>query len=139
MPLCCVFDATESGRDITAPILAIDDDRVFLDFLRMLLESEQYAVVTVASLAEARAWLATNRPAMVIGDARLADGPDFAVVDLVAELPGPPVPLLLTTAFPPARVARYVEADRCPGLSILYKPFAIEELLGHVARLLAPA
>jgi DNA-binding NtrC family response regulator len=125
--------------EFLAPILVIDDDRVFLEFMRTLLTSEGYEVVAVASLAEARAWLATRRPTMVIGDARVADEPDFAALDLVAGLPGPPVPLLLTTAYPPARVNEYVGAHPYPALAVLFKPFEIEELLAHVARLLTPA
>ncbi len=121
------------------PILVIDDDPVFLEFLRTLLATEGYQVVAVTSLAEARAWLAANRPAVVIGDARIAGEPDFAVLDLVAELPEPPVPLLLTTAYPPARVTEYVSAHPYPALSVLFKPFEIDDLLARVAELLTPA
>ncbi len=125
--------------EFLAPILVIDDDRVFLEFMQTLLTSEGYEVIAVASLAEARAGLATGRPAMVIGDARIADEPDFAVLDLVAGLPGPPVPLLLTTAYPPARVTAHLSTRPWSALSVLFKPFEIEELLAHVARLLTPA
>jgi DNA-binding NtrC family response regulator len=134
-----LFWVRELLAGVSGPILVIDDDLVFLEFLRALLSGEGYEVVAVASLAEARAWLGRQRPAVVIGDARIAGESDFAVVDLVAGLPAPPVPLLLTTAYPPARVTEYVGAHPYPALSVLFKPFEIDDLLARVAQLLTPA
>lgn len=118
-------------------ILVIDPDPDFLGFMGTLLEDEGHRVDLAASSADARAALAARRPDLIISDLRVWPIPAGEVPRLLATDPqtrGIPV-LLCSVAVDEVRDA--VAALSPASIDILGKPFAIEELLERVDRLLA--
>lgn len=66
-------------------VLVIEDEEDISEFLRYILENEDYTVKTAASLAEARARLKDGLPDAVLLDRGLPDGDGL---DLCRELKG---------------------------------------------------
>jgi CheY-like chemotaxis protein len=118
-------------------ILAVEDDARNVALLRAILERAGYQLAIVGSLAEARAWLAGQRPDLVLLDIGLPDG---SGLDLARELKhGTPA------ASPPivALSARVLAADREAAAkagcdAFLAKPLRTAELLSLVAAHIGP-
>ena len=119
-------------------ILAVDDDRTLLNFLRLLLESEGYTVVTATSVREACAALAAHRPDLVLCDVRLPDAPPFALLDRLSNAATAALPVLVCSGAV-RELEQATERLAQPHVAVLLKPFDIDELLGTVARLLVLA
>ena len=77
-------------------VLVIEDEEDISEFLRYVLESENFTVKTAASLAEARAHLKGGMPDAVLLDRGLPDGDGL---DICRELKGagkmPAIPVIL--------------------------------------------
>ena len=121
--------------DRTRRILVIDDDVETLDFLRLFLAAEGFAVRTAHSLATAEATLAATRPDMVICDVRLPGIPPFAVLDwLRADPRTRDLPILVCTGAV-QEVEAAGERLRQGRTLVLLKPFDINDLLAHLDHL----
>jgi CheY-like chemotaxis protein len=106
-----------------ARILLVEDDAVFADNLRELLQDRGFAVVRVGSVGEVED-LSPDRPLLALVDLRVPGGADgMAAERLVARFPE--VPLLVATAHRDAAI---------PGtaLHVFLKPFDPGELLAVV-------
>lgn len=66
-----------------AHVLVVDDNADAAEVLALLIETEGFEVSTAGTLAEARALIASHRPAIVLLDLHLPDGSGLA---LLAEL-----------------------------------------------------
>jgi DNA-binding response OmpR family regulator len=122
--------ADETGTENGMPrILVADDNRQFAELLRVTLENAGYEVVTAYS----------GIAAVTASD---ADGFDVAVLDvLLPGLSGDAVAERLRTTKPRLPILLMTGAYGDPfakasGLPVLHKPFAQEDLVKAVGRLL---
>ncbi len=120
-------------------ILVVDDDTAILDLLRLLLESEGYAVTTAASLDQARAAIAVGRPDLVLCDVRLPDAAPFALLDQLATDPATDTLPVLVCSGAAREIEQVTERLAQAHRAVVLKPFDIDDLLGTVARLLSGA
>lgn len=109
-------------------ILLIEDDPTISLIIRETLLEECASFVAVSSLAERNAWLADNRPDLIITDVVLPDGDGIESLPKSALQAGIPIIILsaqntLDTAVRAANVGSY---DYLP------KPFNLEELTASV-------
>jgi twitching motility two-component system response regulator PilH len=121
---------------VTGPkILVVDDSPTELRLVSALLRAEGYQVVTAADGDEALSRVRSERPELVVLDVILPKKNGFQVCRLLKSAPDTSaIKVLLLTS-------KSQESDRFWGLRqgadvYLTKPFADEELLDHVARLL---
>jgi DNA-binding response OmpR family regulator len=118
-----------------ATLLAIDDDQDILKVLKANLELHGFALLTAASLAEARTILEAHRPDLVLLDLMLPDGDGLEFCCSLKSL-HPQLPVIMLTA-------RDKVSDKVVGLELgaddyMVKPFATSELLARIrARLRA--
>lgn len=110
----------------------VDDEPALRDGVADLLRDEGYGVVTAADGRAALAVVAADPPDLVLMDVMMPSMDGRAAYAAMRAHPnGRSIPIVLSSAaFDPAGLD--------PGVSaFLPKPFAIEELLNLVARLLA--
>ena len=69
----------------SAKILVVDDEKSIREFLTILLQQEQYEVVTAASVQEGIDALASNHPDLVMCDLKLPDGTGLEVLQHARE------------------------------------------------------
>jgi DNA-binding response OmpR family regulator len=113
-------------------LLIVDDNPELRDMLARAFEREAYRVSLAATVAEARAVLLHNKPAVVVLDVELPDGNGVA---LCRELRRQDVrvPMLLLTAH--GEVRQRVEGLDAGADDFLSKPFAVAELRARVRAL----
>lgn len=118
-------------------ILAVEDDARNVALLRAILERAGYHLAVAGSLADARAWLAGQRPDLVLLDIGLPDGSGLELADeLKHRTPAPSPPIV-------ALSARVLAADRKAATeagcdAFLAKPLRTAELLSLVAAHVGP-
>ena len=109
-------------------ILLVEDDTTIAMIIRETLIGECATFVSVASLGERNAWLADNRPDLIITDVVLPDG------DGIDSLPGvgvdPNTPVIVLSAKNTLDTA--VRATGIGSYDYLPKPFDLEELTASV-------
>src|SRR5688500_1497447 len=119
----------------SAPILIVDDDEGFRDAMTGILESAGYAPTTVAMGEDGLRIARSARPRLVILDVCLPDLCGYEVCRQLKDSFGDALPVLFVSGV------RTESFDRVAGLLIgaddyLGKPFAADELLARVRRLL---
>jgi DNA-binding response OmpR family regulator len=120
-------------------ILVIDADVDFLSFMAALFEDEGHRVALAASVAEARCVLAERRPDLIISDLRVWRLPARELLPLLSADPQiHGIPLLLCSVAA-QEVQHLIDVAASSHTDVLAKPFAIEELLERVNRLLEQA
>jgi DNA-binding NarL/FixJ family response regulator len=83
---------------VRTTVLIVDDHEVFRRSGRAMLEAEGFAVVgTAADGAEAVAATARLRPEVVLLDVQLPDVDGFTVATRLAQLPDPPLVVLISS------------------------------------------
>jgi two-component system, NtrC family, response regulator PilR len=117
-------------------ILVIDDEASLLDFLRLLLEEEEYAVETASSISEARERLAVGPFDLVLCDILMPDGNGL---DLLKEIKqgGSSSSVIMMTAYTSTKTA--IEAMRFGAYHYISKPFDVDELKVVVQKALEKA
>jgi DNA-binding response OmpR family regulator len=118
-----------------ALLLAVEDEPRNAALLQAILGRAGYRLHVAGDLASARAWLASETPALVLLDRHLPDGDGL---DLIATVRGGErlreVPILLVSASVlPRDQAAALEAG-CDGF--LAKPIRVKPLIDEVRRLL---
>lgn len=104
--------------------------------MQTLLSSEGYAVDSARSPEEADAALALARPDLIIADVRLPGSPPFAILDLVkASEKTRDIPLLLCSGATQEIEEAGARLEEM-GVTVLMKPFDIDDLLSRIAALL---
>jgi len=120
------------SRATKRTILVVEDNPRLLEVLGMLLDYEQYACVLAADGQAALDWLARRRPALVILDWLLPGMAGGKVLEATRKRYGAAVPVLVLSAVADSQEARQAGAD-----AYLRKPYAIDQLVGTIQRLLA--
>ena len=117
-----------------ATVLAVDDERHLLTMYERLLCHSGFAVVTAASLGEARRRLHETQIALVIADLRLPDGDGIDIVREARRMPTP-IPCIVVTGCgleAAEDAATEAGADR-----FFAKPFSISALTASIHELTA--
>jgi len=122
----------EQAPSTRQSILVVEDNPQLLEVLGILLDFERYRVTLKADGQEALNWLARRCPALVILDWRLPKVSGARVLAAIRERYGAQVPILVLSAVADSAEAREARAD-----AYLRKPYAIEELVATIRRLLA--
>ncbi len=123
---------------MAALILVVEDDPTLARAMTRNLAARGYAARSAATVAEAMAALARERPALAVLDIDLPDGSGWEVARALRAADGAHVPIIVTSALRPnARLCSDIHAA-----GVLEKPFPMEALLRLVAhatgRLVAP-
>ncbi|MBI3554259.1 MAG: response regulator transcription factor [Elusimicrobia bacterium] len=116
-------------------LLIVEDDADTASFVRYVLEQERYTVKTAATAFEARGYLKSFKPDLIILDRGLpdADGLDFCrELKLLPRCAHIPV-LFLSAAKSPADV---VDGFNSGASDYVTKPFGFVELVARVQALL---
>lgn len=113
-----------------APILIVEDDAVLSRAISDALIDEGYLVVSVATIAAARAALERAQPSVIVLDLTLPDsfGGDL-LADLAKEEVAPPTVILSLFHLAPMVAERH-------GVELVRKPFEMEGLLAAIRRAL---
>jgi len=114
-------------------ILLVEDDAGLARVLRLLLEDAGDKVEVAASLAEAKASIASQAHDLVVTDLKLPDGDGLEVLKLSREL-RPDVPVLMMTAF--ATVQTAVQAMKLGAFDYITKPFENDRMKALAANAL---
>lgn len=123
-------------------ILIIDDDKDYGEALRIVLESNGFAVDHVLNIDDGRKSVEKSRPDLIILDVMMdkhTDGFDFCY-DLKHDKECHKIPILMVTAvtektgfkFSPETDGEYLQAD-----DYVAKPIPVAELLSRVNKLIA--
>jgi PAS domain S-box-containing protein len=118
-------------------ILVIDDEEAVLDVVRRYLQIPGHYVTCATSGHEALELLANGRPADLIILDLMMPREDAATNFQRLRLRRPGVPVLLCTGLPQADPVP--ELLRCPGVSLIRKPFRMNQLWHAVKQALASA
>jgi two-component system response regulator PilR (NtrC family) len=114
-------------------ILVVDDERSIREFLTILLQQENYDVVTAASVAEGIEQLTAGRPDLVMCDLKLPDGSGIEVLE-DAHRRQLDIPFIIITAHTTPQHA--LEALRAGAAEYLSKPFNVDDLKSILRKLL---
>ncbi len=106
-------------------ILVVDDESSILDFLRLLLEDEGYAVKTASSMEAARQLFAEDSFDLVLCDIMMPDGNGL---DLLKEIKRDDAraSVIMMTAYTSTKSA--IEAMKLGAYDYVSKPFDVDEL-----------
>lgn len=122
-------------------ILVIDDYEYLLYLLRSLLEDEHYQVSVVSKGAEAQARIRENPPDLIILDLKLGNMSGLDILEaLRSQEATANIPVLVYTAaiLEAESVALLVAGNptRYRNVSVLRKPFEVDELLERVGQMI---
>ncbi len=122
-------------------ILVVDDYEYLLYLLRSLLEDEHYQVSVVSKGSGAQARIRENPPDLVILDLKLGNMSGLDILDALRSHEATAnIPVLVYTAaiLEAESVALLVAGNptRYRNVSVLRKPFAVDELLERVGQMI---
>lgn len=121
------------------PVLLIEDDTALAKLITDELEAEGWPLHSVNCLQQAREWLATHRPGLIVTDLRLPDGYGMDLVhdimDAFEDTHDPERPgVIVITAF--GSVPQAVEALQAGADDFLTKPLDLDHFLLSVRRVM---
>ena len=126
------------GTDSSFVIMVVDDEPELADVLREVLEVEGYQVLVSRDAARAPLEIQQAQPDLVILDVRMRGARDFQVLHAVKGDPATAaIPVLLCTAMDPGSEDLRAEVVQ-HGCGLVLKPFALEDLVEQVRRLIEP-
>jgi len=122
-------------------ILVVDDYEYLLYLLRSLLEDEHYQVSVVSRGAEAHARIRENPPDLIILDLKLDNMSGLDILEALRSHEATAnIPVLIYTAaiLEAESVATLVAGNptRYRNVSVLRKPFEVDELLDRVGQMI---
>ena len=118
---------------MVALILVVDDDEPVRVMLARLLTTAGYQVHACANAAEARAWLESNEPDLLVTDIVMPGDSGIELRRFVSQR-YPHVPAILISGYSAEEPAEF--AARQPDTVFIPKPFTADELLELVERML---
>lgn len=110
-------------------ILVIEDEEDISEFLRYVLENEEYTVKTAGSLAEARAHLKDGLPDAVLLDRGLPDGDGLEICRELKKLGVKPPVLVLSARKNPEEIREGLAAGAD---HYIVKPFEFMDVLSRL-------
>jgi len=116
-------------------ILVVDDDEGIRENLAEVLSMEQYRTYAAANAEEALDRLRSNDVDLLLTDFQMPGANGVELIE-AARRERPELRAILITAFP--YVYEEIDPARRQGVVLLLKPFAADEVLGIVARMLRP-
>ncbi len=116
-------------------VLVVDDDRQVLKYLTELLREGGYDTVTCDRFTDAKTYLQSTRPDLLLTDIRLGayNGLQLAIF---AQTRHPGIPIVVLTGYEDPTLRKEALAS---GATFLVKPVRREELLSTIAAALAAA
>jgi CheY-like chemotaxis protein len=117
-------------------VLVVDDDPEFLELMQSLLGSEGYQVAACAQSQLAYEHARALRPDAVTLDLRMPSPSGWEVLEQLecdAELRGTPILLISAAGAEMAETTGRLRDLGFPNVSVLVKPFEIDELLSRLA------
>jgi two-component system, NtrC family, response regulator HydG len=117
-------------------ILLVEDDLTYSRIIKNFLEKNKFLVVSFGKLEEAKSYLKTNTPDLIITDYRLPDGTGLEVLQISLSH-SKKIPVLLITNYSDIRVA--VKAMKLGAFEYITKPINPDELLMTVKEALVPS
>jgi DNA-binding NtrC family response regulator len=125
------FSKELMSREITDQprCLVVEDQALIAMSIETYLEEADIAVQTVATIAEARAWLEAHTADIAIVDFMLKDGP---ATELAGELNRRGIPFVIYSGYPP----RQSMPSELQGAPWLEKPTSRDDLLKAVLKTL---
>lgn len=118
-------------------ILVVEDDSSVSELVKTVLEGENYTIITAASAEEAKQLINAETPELAMIDIIL---PGQGGMDLILDLhaSNPDLGIILTSGKIDMTMATFkVLAHQFGVISILPKPFTVEELLSTVKEAIA--
>ena len=109
----------------TQRILIVDDEQSILQFLRLLLEEENYAVVEAGSATAAQERLREDAYDVVLCDIMMPDGNGLDILREIKQQ-APHTAVIMMTAYASTKSA--IEAMKLGAYDYISKPFDVEEL-----------
>ena len=117
-------------------IMVVDDQDIILDFIEDLLIDAGYAVQRARNGGEALERITHLRPDLVLTDFAMPGMDGWQLIQAIRALPfGHDLPIILMSA---ARHFPFTAADFDEWTAFVGKPFAMNDLLGQIARFLDP-
>jgi DNA-binding response OmpR family regulator len=117
-----------------AKILVVEDDKDIRQLLHMQLTAAGYETAFAADGASALGVARREKPNLIVLDLGLPAGDGFVVMERLSSIPDlEMVPVVVITARDPSEGERAVELG---ARSFLAKPFAGDEVVGEVRRVL---
>ena len=120
-------------------ILIVDDDPDFVESTRMVLESQNYEVVSAANSRQGLKKLADEKPDLVVLDVIMSTVLDgLSMSQKMSELPEfKDVPILMVTSIANTDYAALFPTDEYINIGgFLTKPISSKQLLSQIKRLL---
>ncbi len=117
------------GEESLLPVLLVDDDAGFREFIRAALGMHGYHVEVAEGPAEARLLLARNSYGMVLCDYEMPGGNGLELLSFVNEVQ-PDLPFIILTGYDETVLAR--DAMQAGAVDFIAKPFKV----AHLARAL---
>ena len=111
-------------------VLVIEDEEDIAEFLRYILENENFTVKTASSLAEARAQLKTGLPDAVLLDRGLPDGDGLEICRELKKMGLKPPILILSARKDPAEIREGLAAGAD---HYIVKPFQFMDVISRLA------
>jgi two-component system cell cycle response regulator DivK len=119
-------------------VMLVEDNEMSRELIEDLLLATGYNVVAFPTGQEAMAWLASNRPDLIVMDINL---PDVDGLTLTRRIKAEPrlasLPILAVTAYAMKGDGERILAAGCDGY--ISKPIDVQQFPAHIARYLAPA
>ena len=120
---------------MTATVMIVEDDEMIREMMDIALSQAGYCVVAVGSGESALDLLKRTRVSLVLLDIHMPQMSGLDVLMALARMGRPAPPVLMVTANRHAETV--AEAIRLGCVGYMAKPFAPDDLLGRVARVLA--
>jgi response regulator RpfG family c-di-GMP phosphodiesterase len=132
--------STERGRMARKHILAVNGASDFLEFVRILFESEHYNVTTTNFVDRTHAVIEALQPDMVIVDIVVGQQAGWDLLEqLHREVLTRDIPLLLTSTAPALLTRAQADADRYGNQRAIAKPMDVDELLRTTQEIIGEA
>ncbi|MBI2214903.1 MAG: sigma-54-dependent Fis family transcriptional regulator [Acidobacteria bacterium] len=118
-----------------ARVLVVDDDAGIRESVAIAAEKSGHAVFRAASVASARALLATERVDVVVSDIYMPGDTGLVLLDEIRELDPRPATILMTAR---GSLETAALAERGEAFDYIAKPFDLVEMMARIAAAVAP-
>ncbi|MFZ5481868.1 MAG: response regulator [Myxococcota bacterium] len=118
------------------PVFVVDDEAFVLELMELILRDAGFEVVAMGDGHAARAAFAVTRPRVLVTDV-LMSPVDGVTLAREARSRWPGLPVVFVSGYTPEHLRVFRREN--PDTAFLPKPFDVDQLVGAVRGLLAPA